>query len=141
MAAFPFELVSPERLLFTGEVESVVVPGSEGELTVLKDHAPLMTTLKPGIVTVNEASGKSQRLFVRGGFADVAPTGLTILAESSVPIEQLDGVRLDAEIKGAQDEVERVRQRRGPPPRHREAEPAAGVARRPHGLIIAQATV
>lgn len=106
MAAFPFELVSPERLLFTGEVESVVVPGSEGELTVLKDHAPLMTTLKPGIVTVNEANGKSQRLFVRGGFADVAPTGLTILAESSVPVEQLDGARLDAEIKGAQDEVD-----------------------------------
>ena len=105
MAAFPFELVSPERLLFTGEVESVVVPGSEGELTVMKDHAPLMTTLKPGIVTVNETTGKSQRLFVRGGFADVAPTGLTILAESSVPVEQLDGAKLDAEIKDAQDDV------------------------------------
>jgi F-type H+-transporting ATPase subunit epsilon len=105
MAAFPFELVSPERLLFTGEVESVVVPGSEGELTILKDHAPLMTTLKPGIVTVNETAGKSQRLFVRGGFADVAPTGLTILAESSVPLEQLDAAKLDAEIKDAQDDV------------------------------------
>lgn len=106
MAAFPFELVSPERLLFTGEVESVIVPGSEGELTVLKDHAPLMTTLKPGIVTVNETGGKSQRLFVRGGFADVAPTGLTILAESCVPVEQLDGARLGAEMKDAQDDVE-----------------------------------
>ena len=105
MAAFPFELVSPERLLFTGEVESVVVPGSEGELTVMKDHAPLMTTLKPGIVTVNETGGKSQRLFVRGGFADVAPTGLTILAESSVPVEQLDAAKLDAEIRDAQDDV------------------------------------
>jgi F-type H+-transporting ATPase subunit epsilon len=105
MASFPFELVSPERLLFTGEVESVVVPGSEGELTVLKDHAPLMTTLKPGIVTVTEAGGRAQRLFVRGGFADVAPTGLTILAESSVPVDQLDAAKLDAEIKGAQDEV------------------------------------
>ena len=105
MAAFPFELVSPERLLFTGEVESVVVPGSEGELTVLKDHAPLMTTLKPGIVTVTETGGRSQRLFVRGGFADVAPTGLTILAESSVPVEQLDGAKLDAEIKDAEADV------------------------------------
>lgn len=105
MASFPFELVSPERLLFTGEVESVVVPGSEGELTVMKDHAPLMTTLKPGIVTVNETTGRSQRLFVRGGFADVAPTGLTILAESSVPLEQLDGAKLDAEIRDAQDDV------------------------------------
>ena len=105
MASFPFELVSPERLLFTGEVESVVVPGSEGELTVMKDHAPLMTTLKPGVVTVNEGNGRSQRLFVRGGFADVAPTGLTILAESSVPVDQLDGAKLDAEIKDAQDDV------------------------------------
>ena len=105
MASFPFELVSPERLLFTGEVESVVVPGSEGEMTVMKDHAPLMTTLKPGIVTVNEAGGKSQRLFVRGGFADVAPTGLTILAESSVPVDQLDAARLDAEVKDAGTEV------------------------------------
>ncbi len=105
MASFPFELVSPERLLFTGEVESVVVPGSEGELTVMKDHAPLMTTLKPGIVTVNETGGRSQRLFVRGGFADVAPGGLTILAESSVPVEQLDGAKLDAEIKGAEAAV------------------------------------
>ena len=101
MAAFPFELVSPERLLFTGDVESVVVPGSEGELTVMKDHAPLMTTLKPGIVTVNEAAGKASRLFVRGGFA----TGLTILAESAVPIEQLDAATLDAELKGAGAEV------------------------------------
>ncbi len=106
MAAFPFELVSPERLLFTGEVESVVVPGSEGELTVLKDHAPLMTTLKPGIVTVNETGGRSQRLFVRGGFADVAPTGLTILAESSVPVEQLDAAKLDAEIRDAQSDID-----------------------------------
>ncbi len=105
MAAFPFELVSPERLLFTGDVESVVVPGSEGELTVMKDHAPLMTTLKPGIVTVNEAAGKSSRLFVRGGFADVAPTGLTILAESAVPVEQFDAPTLDAELKGAGTEV------------------------------------
>ena len=105
MATFPFELVSPERLLFTGDVESVVVPGSEGELTVMKDHAPLMTTLKPGIVTVNETGGKAQRLFVRGGFADVAPTGLTILAESSVPVEQLDAAKLDAELQIARDDV------------------------------------
>ncbi len=105
MAAFPFELVSPERLLFTGDVESVVVPGTEGELTVMKDHAPLMTTLKPGIVTVNEAAGQSSRLFVRGGFADVAPTGLTILAESAVPVEQLDAATLDAEVKGAGTDV------------------------------------
>ena len=105
MASFPFELVSPERLLFTGEVESVVVPGSEGEMTVMKDHAPLMTTLKPGVVTVEESAGKTSRLFVRGGFADIAPTGLTILAESAVPVEQLDAAKIEAEMQDAREDV------------------------------------
>lgn len=105
MASFPFELVSPEKLLFAGEVEEVVVPGTEGEFTVLKDHAPLMSTLKPGIVTVGESATKRTRLFVRGGFADVAPTGLTILAEMAVPVEELDAARIDAEIRDAQADV------------------------------------
>ncbi len=104
MATFTLELVSPEQLLFTGEVESVVVPGSEGEFTVLKDHAPMMSTLKPGLVTIVEASTQ-RRLFVRGGFADVNPAGLTILAETAVPIEDLDAARFDAEIKAANDDV------------------------------------
>ena len=105
MASFAFELVSPERLLFGGDVESVVVPGTEGEFTVLKDHAPLMSTLKPGVVTVTETGARETRLFVRGGFADVAPTGLTILAESAVPVEQLDSAKLDAEIQMAREDV------------------------------------
>ena len=105
MASFAFELVSPERLLFGGDVESVVVPGTEGEFTVLKDHAPLMSTLKPGVVTVTETGAKETRLFVRGGFADVAPTGLTILAESAVPVEQLDAAKLDSEIQMAREDV------------------------------------
>lgn len=62
MAAFHFELVSPEKLLFSGEVESVVAPGAEGEFTVLKDHAPVMTTLKSGVVTVADETGKIQKL-------------------------------------------------------------------------------
>ena len=105
MAAFPFELVSPEKLLFTGEVESVVVPGTEGEFTVLKDHAPLMSTLKPGVVTIAEAGAKVTRLFVRGGFADVNPAGLTILAEVAMPIEELDGARIDIEIQDASEDL------------------------------------
>ena len=103
MATFPFELVSPERLLFTGEVEDVVVPGSEGEMTVLKDHAPLMTTLKPGIVDIGESGGKHTRLYVRGGFADVSPTGLTILAEAATPMEEFDAARLEIELQDAQE--------------------------------------
>jgi len=66
MAAFHFELVSPEQLLFSGEVESVAIPGIEGQMTILKDHAPVMTTLKPGVVEVAESASKTSRIFVRG---------------------------------------------------------------------------
>ncbi len=106
MATFTLELVSPERLLFAGDVEDVVVPGTEGEFTVLADHAPLMSTLKPGVVSIGESSGKRTRLFVRGGFADVAPTGLTILADTALPLEEVDAGRLEAEVDLAQGEVE-----------------------------------
>lgn len=105
MAAFHFELVSPEQLLFSGEVESVVVPGTEGQITVLKDHAPVMTTLKPGVVEVSENASTKRRMFVRGGFADIAPTGLTVLAEQAVAIEELDAARLAAEIQNAEEDV------------------------------------
>jgi len=101
---FHFELVSPEKLIFSGDVEAVVVPGTEGELTVLKDHSPLMTTLKPGVVTVDNAGIKT-KLFVRGGFADVAPQGLTILAEYAIPLEELDSAKLGADIAEAEAEV------------------------------------
>ncbi len=104
MAAFHFELVSPERLLFSGDVEAVVVPATEGQFTVLKDHAPTMATLKPGVVEVDLASGK-QRLFVRGGFADVSASGLRILAEQAVPLEELDAARIEAEIKNAEEDM------------------------------------
>ena len=102
--AFLFELVSPERLLFSGEVRSVIVPGAEGEFTVLENHAPLMSTLKPGIVTV-ETGSSTRRLFVRGGLADVAPTGLTILAEQATPVEDLDAERIDADMRDAREDL------------------------------------
>lgn len=105
MAAFHFELVSPERLVFSGEVEAVVVPGTEGEFTVLKDHSPFMSTMKPGVVEIDETPAKKLRLFVRGGFAEVAPTGLTILAEQAIPVEELDAAKLDADIKDVEEDV------------------------------------
>lgn len=113
MAAFHFELVSPEKLLFSGEVESVVVPGSEGAFTVLKDHAPVMSTLKPGIVEIAESASKKARLFVRGGFADVAASGLTILAEQAIPVEELDAGRVGAEIKNAEEDLADARSDEG----------------------------
>jgi F-type H+-transporting ATPase subunit epsilon len=105
MAAFHFDLVSPEKLLFSGNVESVIVPGTEGEFTVLKDHAPLMAMLKPGIVTVEETAAKKARLFVRAGFADVSSGGLTILAEQAIPVEELDAAKIEADIKDAEEDV------------------------------------
>lgn len=106
MDTFPFEFVTPEELVFTGEVEDVIVPGTDGEFTVLKDHAPLMSTLRPGIVDVGETQSNRRKVFVRGGFADVSPSGLTILAEFAVPIDELDGAKIDAEIKDAEEDFE-----------------------------------
>jgi F-type H+-transporting ATPase subunit epsilon len=105
MAAFHFELVSPEKLVFSGDVEAVVVPGVEGEFTVLKDHAPLISTMKPGVVVIDETPAKKLRLFVRGGFAEVAPSGLTILAEQTIPLAELGAAGLDAELQDFEDEV------------------------------------
>jgi F-type H+-transporting ATPase subunit epsilon len=105
MPAFHFELVSPEKLLFSGDVESVVAPGAEGQFTVLKDHAPVMTTLKSGVVTVAGGDGKLEKLFVRGGFADVNAAGFTILAELAVPLSEIDVAKLDADIRNAREDV------------------------------------
>ncbi|MGJ0506250.1 MAG: F0F1 ATP synthase subunit epsilon [Methylocystis sp.] len=105
MAAFHFELVSPEKLLFSGDVESVVAPGAEGQFTVLKDHAPVMTTLKSGVVTIAGNDGKVEKLFVRGGFADVNAGGFTILAELALSLAEIDAARLDADIKDAREDV------------------------------------
>jgi F-type H+-transporting ATPase subunit epsilon len=105
MASFHFELVSPERLLFAGEVEAVVVPGSEGQFTVMRDHAPFMSTMKPGIVEIAENGTKKLRLFVRGGFADVSPKGLTILAEQAIPVEELNLAHIEAEIRHAEEDL------------------------------------
>ncbi len=105
MASFHFELVSPEKLLFSGAVESVVAPGADGHFTVLKDHAPVMTVLKPGVVAITEAAGKTERLFVRGGFADVNGKGFTILAETAIPVAELNAAKIDADIKNAQEDV------------------------------------
>ncbi len=104
MAAYHFELVSPEKLLFSGEVDSVVAPGAEGQFTVLKDHAPVMTTLKAGVVTV-ASEGKVEKLFVRGGFADVSAAGFTILAEQAILLTDIDAAKLDADIKDAREDL------------------------------------
>lgn len=100
-----FELVSPERLLLSESVDMVTVPGNEGDFGVLVGHAPLMAVLRPGVINVDDAGRPQQRIFVRGGFAEVTPAGLTILAENAIPLAELDSAALDAEIANAQDDV------------------------------------
>lgn len=102
---FPFALVSPERQLMSDPVEQVVVPGSEGYFTVMKGHAPSMTTLRPGVVEISGAEGGNLRIFVRGGFADVSADGLTLLAEQAIPIDELDREVLAQEIRNAEEDV------------------------------------
>jgi F-type H+-transporting ATPase subunit epsilon len=104
MATFAFELVSPVRLLFSGQVDQVDVPGSEGDFGVLAGHAPFVTTLKPGILTIKEGGG-AKRLYVRDGFAEVNSGGLTILAEYAIPVEELDAGALANEIAAAEEQL------------------------------------
>lgn len=101
------EIVSPERLVLSEVVQSVTVPGSEGYFTVMHDHAPFMTTMRPGFITVSKDSG-SDVYFVKGGFADVSPEGLTILAEQSVPLAEFDHADLQVQIKAAEEELNRA---------------------------------
>ena len=104
MANFHFDLVSPEKLLFTGEVSQVDLPGSEGDMGVLADHAPLVTTLRPGIIVVYRNDG-DMRIVVNGGFAEVGPTGLTVLADMAVPLEEYDRSLLAGEIDDTEEDV------------------------------------
>ena len=104
MASFPFELVAPDKLVFRGAVDDVLVPGSEGDFQVLADHAPVMTTIRPGILDFSEG-GKHTRLFVRGGFADVSPSGLIVLAETTIPVDELSADRIAGEIKNAEEDL------------------------------------
>ncbi len=103
--AFKFELVSPERLLVSEEVVSVVIPGSEGEMTVMANHAPVMTTIKPGVVTVKATSGSEERYVVFGGFADILPSGCTLLAESATPVKDIDRADLARRIQDAREDL------------------------------------
>ena len=103
--ALHFELVSPARLLFSGDVASVQIPGTEGEMTILPMHAPVLSTLKPGVVTVTKDGGSTEKMFVRGGFAEVNASGLTVLAETAIPLADLDGAAIAAQIKNAEEDV------------------------------------
>lgn len=104
MATFQFDLVSPEKLLFSGQVEQVDVPGSEGDFGVFAGHAPLVAILRPGILTIFRDGGE-QKVVVLGGFAEVSPAGLTVLADVAVTVEDMDRAVLAEQIKQAEKRV------------------------------------
>lgn len=97
MATFKFELVSPTKLLFSGEVEEVIVPGAEGEFTVLPGHAPLVSTLRPGFLRFKNGTDNIVA-FVRGGFAEVNENGLIVLAEEAARVEEINAAEFAASI-------------------------------------------
>lgn len=110
-----FELVSPERLLVDEPVEMVVVPGEEGDFGVLPGHAPVISTVRPGVIEIHEGSAVKSRIFVAGGFAEVSGDRCTVLAEGAMPVGDIDRAAaqkdiqdISSELSGA-DEAERAR--------------------------------
>lgn len=104
MATFHFDLVSPEKLLFSGDVDQVDVPGAEGDFGVLAGHAPFVTTVRPGILTLYR-EGDALKVVVNGGFAEVNPEGLTVLADMAVPVEDFDRAVLAGQIKDTEEDL------------------------------------
>lgn len=99
-----FELVSPERLLVSQPVEMVVVPGVEGDFGVLPGHAPLVSTVRPGVIAVFEGNKVAQRIFVAGGFAEVTGERCTVLAEEAVLLADIDRTEVEGEIRAARED-------------------------------------
>lgn len=115
MASFPFTLVSPERMLFQGSVESVILPGTEGEMQIMAGHAPLVAALRCGLVFAAEPA-TGHEFFITGGIAEIGPTGLTVLADRANLVGDVTPASLDAEIltlqthrDGSRDEAVRMR--------------------------------
>lgn len=107
MATFQFDLVSPEKLLLSGEVEQVDVPGSEGYFGVLAGHAPMVTSLRPGILSIKRDGGE-MKIVILGGFAEVSPAGLTVLADTAAAIEDFDRTALSEHISATEAKVAKL---------------------------------
>ena len=105
MAGLHFELVSPARLLFSGDVASVTLPGTEGEMGIYPGHSPVLTTLRPGVVTVTRDGGATERIFVKGGMAEVNPQGLTLLAEVAIPMADVTAEVMAKQIASAEQDL------------------------------------
>ncbi len=100
-----FELVAPERLLASEEVDMVVAPGADGDFGVLPEHSPLMSLLRPGVIEIYEGDRVAQRIFVGGGFAEVNEKGCIVLAEEAMPVGEIDVEAAQKRIKFAKDDL------------------------------------
>ena len=100
-----FELVSPEKLLLSREVDMVVIPGAEGDMGVLPQHSPAITTVRPGTIVVYEGGAVIDRIFIAGGFAEVSDNRCTVLAEEAMPVEDIDRASAEQALSDARDDV------------------------------------
>ncbi len=103
--AVQFELVSPEKLLLSEDVEMVVVPGAEGDFGVLPGHAPMISTVRPGVIHVFEGGSVKTRIFVAGGFVEVTTERCTVLAEEAVPLDEIDRASVEKDLQDANEDV------------------------------------
>lgn len=103
--AVQFELVSPEKLLLSEEVEMVVIPGAEGDFGVLPGHTPVISTVRPGVIHIFEGGSVKTRIFVAGGFAEVTAERCTVLAEEAVSLDDIDRDKVEQDLKDAMEDV------------------------------------
>lgn len=103
---FQFELVSPEKILVSEQAKMVVVPGEAGDFGVLAQHSPLLSSIRPGVVTLFTPEGDTKRIFVAGGFADVNPDSCSVLAEEAINVDELDRGKLETELKSLEEDLD-----------------------------------
>jgi F-type H+-transporting ATPase subunit epsilon len=109
MATFHFDLIAPDKILFSGEVDQVDIPGIDGDFGVLAEHAPMIVLLRPGVLTVM-VGGEAQRVVIFGGFAEISPQGLTVLADYATSVEDLDPAMLATRIAETEEKIEKIKQ-------------------------------
>ena len=108
-----FELVSPERLIISTEVDMVVVPGTEGNFGVLPGHSPLISTIRPGTIDIYQGGAVTERVFVVGGIAEVTPERCTVLADEAMAPDALDRSTIEAELQTAEGNLPTLREHLG----------------------------
>lgn len=101
---FKFELVSPERIVFSADADQVILMAADGQMTLLPGHAPVVAALQPGIIDIS-TSGRIRRVYVGGGFAEINPAHLTVLAEKAIDVDDLSGSALENEVRAAEEAV------------------------------------